>query len=236
VPGPTALRSLAAQKSLIFGFSTCGMGSMGLSHAPDPAPVLESRRRFAAELGLDPASITAIEAVHGANVARVDSARKLVPEVDGLVTDRPGIALFATYADCYPLIAYDPVHHAVGLAHAGWRGTASGIAERLLLALKDNFDSDPESLLVGIGPGICGACYEVGPEFADRFPEAVIKWAEGDRLNLDLAEANRLQFLAAGVDARHIEIDGSCTLESEDLFSHRRQPDGTRFAALVALR
>ena len=236
VPGPTALRSLATQVRLRHGFSTAAMGSMGLINAPDPAPVLESRRRFAAELGVDPASITVVGAVHGTEVARVDAPRSLFADVDGLVTDRAGIALFATYADCYPLVAYDPHHHAVGLVHAGWRGTASGIAQRLVSVLMENFDTDPEALLVGIGPGICGACYEVGPEFADHFPDAVLTRAVGARMLLDLAEANRLQFLAAGVGADHIEVDGSCTLETADLFSHRRQPDGTRFAALVALR
>ena len=236
VPRTTALHTLAGQPRLAHGFSTVAMGSMGLGPALDPLPVLESRRRFAAELGLDPASITPVGAVHGADLARVDVARQLVAEVDGLVTDTPGIALFATFADCYPLLAYDPVNQAVGLAHAGWRGTASGIAEKLVATMEANFDSDPGALLIGIGPGICGSCYEVGSEFADRFPDAVLAWREGRRLVLDLAEANRLQFLAAGVRADHIEVEGSCTLESENFFSHRGQPDGTRFAALVALR
>lgn len=212
------------------------MGSMGLTHAPDRARVLDSRRRFALEMGLEPASITSIGAVHGAAIELVDTAQPVVPEVDGLVTATSGVALFATFADCYPLLAYDPAAGAVGLAHAGWRGTAAGIAQRLVTALEQNFNSDPETLLIGIGPGICGGCYEVGPEFADRFPDSALRRGEGDRLMLDLAEANRLQFLAAGIRADHIEIEGSCTLESELFFSHRGQPDGTRFAALVALR
>ena len=211
------------------------MGSMGLTHAPDPVPVLESRRRFAGAVGIDPAWITPLGAVHGSDVGRVEAAGTLVPGVDGLVTDALRVGLFATFADCYPLIAYDPAHHAVGLAHAGWRGTAAGIAGRLVAALAENFGSEPGSLHVGIGPGICGACYEVGPEFADRFPEETLTRGAEGRLLLDLAEANRLQFLAAGVAAEKIELSGDCTLESPAFFSHRGLPDGSRFATLVAL-
>ena len=211
------------------------MGSMGLTHATDPLPVLESRRRFAGAVGIDPASLTPLGAIHGSEVARVEAAGALVPDVDGLVTDTLELGLFATFADCYPLIAYDPAHHAVGLAHAGWRGTAAGIAGRLVAALAENFGSEPGTLQVGIGPGICGACYEVGPEFADRFPEETLTRGEEGRLLLDLAEANRLQFLAAGVAADKIELSGDCTLESPAFFSHRGLPDGSRFAAVVAL-
>lgn len=231
-----ALRSLASHRRLVHGFSTVAMGSMGLSHAPDPVPVLNSRSDFARLLGIDPTAITAVGAVHGSAVGRVDSAREVVPDVDALVTDTPGVGLLATFADCYPLLAYDPANHAIGLAHAGWRGSAGGIAEGLVESLRSNFGSRAETLQIGIGPGICGNCYEVGPEFADRFPEAVLRRGSDDRLLLDLAEANRLQFVAAGVDPARIELVAACTLESESLFSHRRRPDGARFAALVALR
>ena len=103
-------------------------------------------------------------------------------------------------------------------------------------ALKQEYGSAPRDLRVGIGPGICGDHYEVGPEVAERFPEEVRKPGEGDRQLLDLREANRLQFIEAGVLTGRIRALEFCTYESDVLFSHRRNPDGSRIAALVALR
>lgn len=236
MPAFLSIPPLAAERYIVHGFSTVPMGSMGLTHASDPELVTENRRRFAAALGVRPESLTVVGAVHGSEIARVDRAVPLVKDVDGLVTDQPGVALFATFADCYPLIAYDPLNRALGLAHAGWRGTEAEIAKKLVAALKREYGSVAAELRVGIGPGICGDCYEVGPEFADRFPPEVLKAGEGDRLLLNLVEANRRQFLAAGVLPRRIRALDFCSFESDRLFSHRRRPDGTRFAAIAALR
>ena len=227
---------LAAERHVIHGFSTVPMGSMGLTHSPNPEVVAGNRRRFAKALSVKPESLTVIGAVHGVEIARVDRPVALLKDVDGAVTDRPGVGLFAAFADCYPLIVYDPEHRAIGLAHAGWRGTAGGIAGRLLLMLKREYGTIPQDVRVGIGPGICGSCYEVGPDFAGWFPPEVIRPGKGDRLLLDLAEANRRQFLEAGVKPSRIRALDFCTFESDRLFSHRRQPDGSRFAALVSLR
>ena len=227
---------LAAERYIVHGFSTVPMGSMGMTNAADPEQVAENRRKFAGALGVRPESLTVIGAVHGSEIARVDRPVPLVKDVDGLVTDRTEVTLFATFADCYPLIAYDPLNRALGLAHAGWRGTEAEIAKKLVATLKREYGSVAAELRVGIGPGICGDCYEVGPEFAGRFGPEVLKPGEGDRLLLDLVEANRRQFLAAGVLPRRIRALDFCTLESDRLFSHRRQADGTRFAAIAALR
>jgi YfiH family protein len=193
------------------------------------------RFRFAQSLGLDGDLLTVAGAVHGVEVARVDAAGGAVEGVDGLVTDRPGLPLLATYADCYPLVVYDPRRHAVGLAHAGWRGTAGGMAGALLSALAREYGSRPSDLVAGIGPGICGRCYQVGGEVAARFNGYARPDNEG-RFRLDLAAANRAQLEQAGLSAERIHVHGACTLESADLPSHRRRPDGSRFACLVALR
>ncbi|MDQ6691927.1 MAG: polyphenol oxidase family protein, partial [Candidatus Dormibacteraeota bacterium] len=166
---------------------------------------------------------------------RVDGPVPLVEGVDGLVTDRPHIGLFAAYADCFPLIAHDPRRMVVGLAHAGWRGSAAGIAGSLVAALQREYGTDPAELWVGIGPGICANCYEVGPEFKSHFASEFLRPGTGDRLLVDLAGVNRSQLEQAGVDPARIAGADLCTRESSDLFSHRRQPDGTRFAGLAAL-
>ncbi|HEY8679646.1 MAG TPA: polyphenol oxidase family protein [Candidatus Dormibacteraeota bacterium] len=231
-----AIPPLAAERDLGHAFSTVPMGSMGLTHAADPTQVIENRRRFVRLLHANPEWLTVVGAVHGSEVVRLDLPLTLVEGVDGIVTDRPGVALFAVFADCLPLIVYDPVNRALGLAHAGWRGTEAGIAGNVVAALEREYGSVASDLRVGIGPGICGECYEVGPEFAGRFPPEVLKAGEGDRLLLDLVEANRRQFFEAGVLPGQVWSHELCTLESVELFSHRRQPDGTRFGALAVLR
>ena len=222
-----------ADYGLIHGFSTLELGSVGLTHAPDKAAVHESRRRFLEAVGLDDATLTVAGSVHGSQVARVDAPQDLVDGVDALITDQPGIALFATYADCYPIVLWDPEHHAAGLAHAGWRGTEAGVANAAVKAMQKEFGSRPEAIRAGIGPGICGLCYEVGAEVAGRFESRFIR-PSGNAFLLDLAAANRAQLQDAGV--REIFNLDLCTKESEALPSHRRAPDGTRFGAIVALR
>ena len=223
---------LADEPGFVHGFSTLAVGSVGLKHAPDPAPVLAARRGFMHALDLDGAELTTIGAVHGAAVARVDDAGGgSVDDVDALVTDRPGVAIFATYADCLPIVLWDPVKRVVGLAHAGWRGTRSGIATAALRFMRDEYGC--RHVRAGIGPGICGRCYEVGPEVAEQFDQSFVT-RSGDRLLLDLRAANHAQLASAAVKA--VYDIGICTKESHLFPSHRRHPDGTRFGAVVALR
>jgi polyphenol oxidase len=232
---PLVLRiaALESEAGFVHGFSTGALGSVGLTHAPDPIPVLESRRAFARALGLDPETISTVGAVHGASVARLDEPQAVVREVDGLVTDRAGIALFATYADCYPIVLWDPARRCAGLAHAGWRGTRAGVAEAVVRRMGEEYGSAPADIRAGIGPGICGRCYEVGEEVASQFDPRFVMPGTGDRFLLDLAAANRAQLEAAGLAEVHVL--GVCTKETDFLPSHRREPDGTRFGAIAAL-
>jgi polyphenol oxidase len=225
---------LMGEPRLVHGFSTLELGSVGLTHAPDPAAVHESRRRFAEELGLDPATLTTIGAVHGNEVARVDAPQERVDDVDGLITNKPGIALFATYADCYPILLWDPEHRAIGLAHAGWRGTEADVAAEAVRSMAREFGSDPSRMKAAIGPGICGRCYEVGEEVASRFDTRFVRDTTPGKFLLDLAAANLAQLEEQGV--REVFSLDLCTKETGFLPSHRRTPDGTRFGAIVAIR
>jgi polyphenol oxidase len=225
---------LESEQGIVHGFSTLLLGNVGLSHAPDPEPVLTSRRDFARALGVEAEPLTVLGAVHGAVVARVDEPRDVVQGVDALVTDKPGVSMFATFADCYPIVLWDPERRCASLAHAGWRGTVAGVAAAAVRAMHDQYGSAPQDIRAGIGPGICGRCYEVGGEVASQFDSRFVTPGAGDRFLLDLAAANRAQLEQAGVGAVHVL--GMCTKETSFLPSHRRNPDGTRFGAIVALR
>jgi hypothetical protein len=222
------------EPAFVHGFSTIALGTVGLTHAPDPVPVLASRRAFARAVGIGDEPLTTAGAVHGAMVARVDEPKDVVQGVDGLVTNQRGVALFATFADCYPIVLWDPVKRVVGLAHSGWRGAVAGVAKAAVNAMHDEYGSDPQNIRAGIGPGICGRCYEVGADVASQFGSSFVRPGEGDRFLLDLAAANRAQLEVAGVSDVHVLA--LCTKETDFLPSHRRTPDGTRFGAIVALR
>jgi len=233
-PQVLTIPALEAEPGLVHGFSTISLGTMGLTQAPDPEAVMASRRQFARALDIDAELLTVAGAVHGANVARIDEHQDVVRGVDALVTDRRGVTLFATYADCYPIVLWDAERRCAALAHAGWRGTLARVGPAAVKALRDEYGSSPERIKAGIGPGICGRCYEVGEEVASQFDAQFVRKGEGDRLLLDLAAANRAQLEAEGVGEVHVL--GLCTKETDYLPSHRRSPDGTRFAAIVALR
>jgi YfiH family protein len=219
--------ALASQPGLIHGFSTADLGNM---RRGGEDLLTSPRRAFATELGLDPLCIAFMGAVHGAHVAEADNPT-LYDNVDAIVTRRPRLAIFATFADCYPILVYDPKRRVAGLAHAGWRGTAAKVTTALVEATR----SESEDLIAGIGPGICGGCYQVSDEVARHFA-AEVKRPDGEgRWLLDLAEANRLQLIEAGVDPANIHLHGACTKETAELPSHRRKPDLTRFACLLAL-
>jgi purine-nucleoside/S-methyl-5'-thioadenosine phosphorylase / adenosine deaminase len=235
---------LESEPGLVHGFSTMVLGNVGLSNATDPAPVLASRRAFARALGIDE-GLTVVGAVHGASVARVDEPQDEVEGVDALITNQRGVALFATFADCYPIVLWDPAQRCAALVHAGWRGTVARVGPAAVQAMAKEYGSKPADVRAGIGPGICGRCYEVGEEVASRFlpastgPPAPKAWegpkqGRGDRYLLDLAAANRSQLEDAGV--KEVHVLALCTKESDFLPSHRRSPDGHRFGAIVALR
>lgn len=233
--GVLRIAALAGEDALVHGFSTMALGSMSRKDG-DPSPVTPSRRAFARALAVDPERLTVAGAIHGSQVARVDAAAGVVPGVDVLVTDRPGLPLLITCADCYPVIVFDPRRRALALAHAGWRGTAAGVAGQAVRALVAEYGSRPEDMVAGLGPGICGRCYEVSEDVAARFDARFLEPAgRPDRFWLDLAAANHAQLESAGIARERVHGHGACTKESLELASHRRSPDGSRFACIAAI-
>lgn len=204
----------------------------------DPDHVRENYRRMAAALGVDPNRMVLSWQTHTTNVRVVteaDAGKGIVRErdyedVDGLVTNVPGITLVTFYADCVPLYLVDPVNRAVGLSHSGWRGTVNRMGQATVEAMGREYGTKPQDLIACIGPSICQDCFEVGGEVVEEFHKAFDAryWTElsykkgSGKHQLNLWRANQIVFAEAGVRPENIYTTDICThCNPELLFSHR---------------
>jgi YfiH family protein len=182
--------------------------------------------------------------VHSAKTAVVGKpdTGHVIPETDALITQVRGVFLMLRFADCVPVMLFDPVQGAVGLAHAGWRGTVAGIAGTVVLDMQAAFGCRPADIVAGIGPSIGPCCYEVGADVAEVVQRAFPEWSDllqpraNGHWHLDLWEANRRQLLQAGV--RAVQVAEMCTACcTKEWFSHRAERGKTgRWGALIGLR
>lgn len=202
----------------------------------DPASVAANRRRLAAAIGLGTDSVLWMRQVHGTEVATAAGPTvQDFAEVDGLVTNRPGLALAVLSADCVPVLLADPGAGVVGVAHAGRVGAAAGVVPSALAAM-DRLGARHERIEALLGPAVCGACYEVPVEMRDRVQRALPGSAGSTRAGtagLDLRAGLREQLRSLGVTK--IDVDPRCTAEDPDLYSHRRDRRTGRLAALTWL-
>jgi hypothetical protein len=242
--------SLADCPKLVHVF-TAKPWNLAPHRGPDRHLALANRRRLCAALGLEFDKLTAASQIHSPYVLAVteadvgrgrDGRHSAVPYADGLITDRPGVALLSLSADCPTLLAYDPRRPAVGVAHASWRGTLCGVGTTLVGQMVRCFGCRPADLLAGIGPSAGPCCYEIRNDVRrvaeTRLDDSHRFIGERDgRLYLDLWTTLREQLIRAGVPARNIESPGLCSICDERFYSHRRDgPETGRFGLVCALR
>ena len=248
---------------VVHGFSTRLGGTspepwaslnMGLHVGDDKERVYNNRCAYLHALGIDPAALVAAEQVHGDGVARVGAAdrgrgareyKDALAGVDAMVSNEVGVALMLFFADCVPLIFYDEEHHAIGIAHAGWQGTVKKIAAKTAQRMEQEFQSDIETLVVGIGPSISAGCYEVDErvqrEFRDSFSEEAREFFSpansAEKVYLNLVKANIAALKAVGVGEENIDCAGVCTAcDNKWYYSYRADGETGRFAAVIMLR
>lgn len=248
---------------IVHGFSTRlggasqgDVGTMNLSFSRESSRqnVEENYRRLAKAIGYEPERLVCSRQTHTTNVRVVTEEDCGIgfcrsgeyDNIDGLVTNVPGIPLMTFYADCVPLLLADPVHRAIGCAHSGWRGTAANMGKAALEVMKREYGTEAKDVITAIGPSICQDCYEVSEDVIDQFREVYPRkiWSDlfyekqTGKFQLNLWEACRQNFLMAGVLPEHISLPDLCTCcNPKFLFSHRASR-GNRgnLAAVVMLR
>lgn len=201
--------------------------------------VMENYGRMAKALGTEPENIVTSDQTHTTNVRKVTAQDagcgitrpRPYKDVDGMITDVPGLVLATFYADCVPLYFVDPVRRVIGLSHSGWRGTVNKMGKVTAEAMTREYGSRPEDMITAIGPSICQDCYEVSEDVAEAFSKAfpgenILKKGrvsrEGQKYQLDLWKSNQRVLLEAGIKKEHISLPGICTCCNPNfLFSHR---------------
>ena len=192
----------------------------------------------------EPESVYDVWQVHSADVICTQEYRPRYvahKKADAILTDNPKVTLFMRFADCVPILLYDPVKRVVGLAHAGWQGTVKKIAIATVNKMVSVYGSTPADIRAGIGPSIGPDHYEIGPEVVEKVNEsfgnlaAVLLQLKNGSVHFDLWKANRLLLEQAGL--KQVEISGLCTAcNTQDWFSHRGEKGKTgRFGALIGL-
>lgn len=221
------------------GVSTGVLGTMNLSFTRGDLRenVQENFRRIADAIGFEADKLVFSAQIHETELRKVTKEncgegilRETKPGIDGLATNETEVPLYTSYADCVPLLFFDPEKKVVAMAHSGWRGTAARIGEKMIRFMEEEYGSHAENIIAAIGPSICRNCYEVSEDVAQAFrktflPEQFTQIFDEKRqgkYQLDLWEANRIILTEAGILPNHLDITDLCTCcNSDKLFSHR---------------
>lgn len=222
------------------GVSTGALSSMNIAMKLDETPehVTENFRILGSVLGFGIDDLVLTRQTHTDWVRPITRSdcngcfHRDYPECDALVTNDPSVALTIFTADCTPILFHDPVTGAVGAAHAGWRGTAAGIAAKTVEAMVREYGCRPENIRAAIGPNLSKCCFETDADVPDAMIAALGDDARpfieqrGEKFHVDLKQINALWLKKAGV--RHIEISGACTMCQPDRFWSHRVTKGIR--------
>lgn len=222
------------------GVSTGIFDSMNLSfvRGDEEDRVQENYSRISHAIGVDKEKLVCSKQTHTTNVLVVDQTyagngvlyENRLEDIDGMVTNVPGICLVTSYADCVPLYFVDVKKKVIGLSHSGWKGTVGKIGAVTIEKMKLEYGCQVEDIYAAIGPSICQSCYEVSEDviqefqqsFAEKYWSQLFYKKENGKYQLDLWKANEIIMLEQGIVAEHLSVTNVCTCcNSELLFSHR---------------
>ncbi|HVA96429.1 MAG TPA: peptidoglycan editing factor PgeF [Candidatus Acidoferrales bacterium] len=230
--------SFSQFKKITHGISTKEFGS--IKNVESLQIDRDGLTKFAADLGITDA-VVCMKQIHGGSVSIIENTNRLqISETDALITDKKHTPLAVLTADCLPILLYDPEKNVVGIAHAGYRGLLQHVIENTVKQLVTHFKSDPNDIIIGIGPSIERDCYEVGKElvqkFQEEFPSFDDIFAEKDgKYFLDLRKVAEQCLLKEGILKEHIEIMDVCTKCGPNFYSYRGGDGDKRFVSIISL-
>jgi len=217
--------------------------NMATSVGDSRESVIENRRRITKCLSLREDSIFDVWQVHSNRVIHAEASRKMDQphqKADSIITSKSNITLMMLFADCVPIMMYDPKNNVAALAHAGWQGTVNGVAGETVKSMQEKYACKPEDLIACIGPSICVDHYEIGKDVAEEVErsfkdtEQILIKIDG-KIHLDLQIANQIVLKKHGV--KKIQNSNICTAgNTSDWYSHRAEEGKTgRFASIITV-
>ncbi len=220
--------------------------NFGFSSGDDTSSVMENYKRLATCLHCNEDQLVTAAQTHTNNIKIITREHagmgvtrpRDFNDIDGLVTNIPGIGLITAHADCTPVQFYDPEKQVIGVAHSGWSGTLKNISGKMISILESNYQCNPKNLLVAIGPALCQDCFEVDQDVADLFLDSnplykEFMYTHGIKTYIDLRKIIEHQLTSTGVLSSNIECNPICTKCHEELFySHRRM--GTKRGVMAS--
>lgn len=231
---------IAAESTRHGGVSPAPFASLNLGINTDDtsAHVDENRRRFFAAIGATGLGFASSHQVHGTSVLYATEPGRF-DGYDALMTDRPGLLVGVTVADCVPILLYDQANRVVAAIHAGWRGTVGQIVTQTVRAMQQQFGTEPGQCLAYVGTCIDTCSFVVGEDVAAQFATSFVQTDPvTQQACVDLKAANRQQLLDAGVPDHQIEVSTYSTVaHNHDYFSYRAERGQTgRMLAVIGLR
>lgn len=196
-----------------------------------PEEVIANFKIFAEGAGIDYDDMAVVNHEHGANVLRIAHEHRgrgfykdPLPPCDGIITDDPTVTLVTSHADCGAYFFYDPVHRAIGMAHAGWKGTLLRIGAEMARRMAEEFDTDPSDIIAATGPCICRDCFEVDADLGEKFQSefgypGISRPGRPGKAYVDLELAAAVQFVEAGIRPESITLMNACTYEIASISS-----------------
>jgi YfiH family protein len=195
----------------------------------DSALTAEQQAYLKQECGQDIPQVFWRKQVHGDDILVAKNTASSCggcPDADAYITAQKNLALAIRTADCVPVLLYDPTKPAIGVVHAGWKGTHKEIAYKTVLRMKETYGCNSSDIQAVLGPSIQACCYEVGEEFRQYFPEEIIERA--GKLYVDVTKNNYKQLLKVGIRKENIVNTGICTCCNSKYPSFRRDADKSR--------
>lgn len=231
--------------SVISGISTnSGNGcNLALHTGADRDLAIKNRTSLFLSIGIDPASIVTVNQIHSDIIIAVGEKNKgsgatdptEAQNGDALITNVKNLPLVIFTADCAPIIIFDRKNNAIGLVHAGWKGTQSEIFKKSLVKMATEFGTRPKEVLIGLGPMIRRCCYQVSDDFKEKFEGKHLSVQQGRHV-FDLAGANMEQAISQGVPQEQIFDSGACTACDEGYHSYRKDKTTSRMGTFIMLR
>lgn len=251
--------ALDGQTGVSHGFSTREGGittdppyaslNLSWSRCGSEDEVIANFRIFAEGAGVNYDDMAVVNHEHGNVVLRLGKEHRgrgfsfePLPFCDGIITNEPSVTLVTSHADCGAYFFYDPVHRAIGMAHAGWKGTFLRIGAVMAERMREEYGTDPADIIASTGPCICKDCFEVDQDLGEKFAaefsqEGITRPGRPGKAYVDLELAAAVQFIETGIRPENITLMSACTYEDKDMFfSHRRDKGVTgSMAAFIKL-